>query len=195
MSAYTDSSKVFKSRYENFIGGKWVAPTDGQYTKNTSPINGQILCEVPVSSAADIEKALDSATKAKESWGNTSVAQRASILLKIADRIDENLEKIAHAETWDNGKPIRETLNADIPLAADHFRYFAGCIRAQDGTISDLDHDTVAYPRAARRCGTDYPLEFPTSYGSMENRPGFGCRKHDCDEARFGNPREHLGAA
>lgn len=145
MSAYTDSSKVFKSRYENFIGGKWVAPTDGQYTKNTSPINGQTLCEVPVSSAADIEKALDSATKARESWGNTSVAQRASILLKIADRIDENLEKIAHAETWDNGKPIRETLNADIPLAADHFRYFAGCIRAQEGAISDLDHDTVAY--------------------------------------------------
>ncbi|MDE7195948.1 MAG: aldehyde dehydrogenase family protein, partial [Helicobacter sp.] len=95
MSLYTDSSKVFKSRYENFIGGKWVAPVDGQYTTNKSPINGQALCEVPASSAADIEKALDSATKAKESWGNTSVAQRASILLKIADRIEENLEKIA----------------------------------------------------------------------------------------------------
>ncbi|RDU67483.1 aldehyde dehydrogenase [Helicobacter didelphidarum] len=145
MSEYTDSKEVFKPRYENFIGGKWVAPVDGKYTKNTSPIDGSVLCEVPLSSNQDIENALDAAHKAKSSWANTSVEARSRILLKIADRIEENLELIAHAETWDNGKPIRETLNADIPLAADHFRYFAGCLRAQEGAISDIDSTTVAY--------------------------------------------------
>ena len=144
MSQYKESKKVFKSRYENFIGGKWVAPKHGKYTENKSPINGETLCEVPSSSPQDVELALDAATKAKDSWGATSVGERSRILLKIADRIEENLEKIAHAETWDNGKPIRETLNADIPLAIDHFRYFAGCIRAQEGAISDIDNDTVA---------------------------------------------------
>ncbi|RDU52837.1 aldehyde dehydrogenase [Helicobacter sp. MIT 00-7814] len=145
MSKYKDSKNVFKSRYENFIGGEWVKPTNGEYAKNISPINGEFLCEVPLSSNEDVEKALDAATKAKDSWGDTSAGERSRILLKIADRIEENLEKIAYAETWDNGKAIRETLNADIPLAADHFRYFAGCIRAQEGAISDIDHDTVAY--------------------------------------------------
>lgn len=145
MSQYRDSSKVFKSRYENYIGGKWVAPVEGQYSKNTSPINGQLLCEVPLSSNQDIENALDAAHQAKCAWGRTSPTERSNILLKIADRIEANLEKIAHAETWDNGKPIRETTAADIPLAADHFRYFAGCIRAQEGTVAEIDHDTVAY--------------------------------------------------
>ena len=145
MSKYTESSNVFKSRYENYIGGKWVAPVDGQYSKNTSPINGKVLCEVPLSSEKDIENALDAAHKAKCSWGKTSPTERSNILLKIADRIEANLEKIAHAETWDNGKPIRETTAADIPLAADHFRYFAGCIRAQEGAISEIDNDTIAY--------------------------------------------------
>lgn len=145
MSKYTNSKEVFKPRYENFIGGKWVAPSDGQYSKNISPIDGSILCEVPLSSNKDIENALDAAHKAKASWANTSVEKRSRILLQIADRIEANLELIAHAETWDNGKPIRETLNADIPLAADHFRYFAGCIRAQEGAISDIDSTTVAY--------------------------------------------------
>lgn len=145
MSKFKDSSNVFKSRYENFIGGKWVAPVDGKYTENKSPINGKVLCEVPLSSEKDIEKALDAAQSAKQKWADTSITERSRILLKIADRIEENLEKIAYAETWDNGKPIRETLNADIPLSADHFRYFAGCIRAQEGAISDIDKDMVAY--------------------------------------------------
>ncbi|RQD69317.1 aldehyde dehydrogenase [Campylobacter hepaticus] len=145
MSYYTDSTKVFKTRYENYIGGKWFAPLDGQYSKNTSPINAQVLCEVPLSSNQDIENALDAAHKAKCAWGKTSPHERANILLKIADKIEANLELLAHAETWDNGKPIRETMAADIPLAADHFRYFASCLRAQEGSTAELDYDTVAY--------------------------------------------------
>ena len=145
MGQYKDSKVIFKSRYENYINGKWVSPIDGKYHANKSPINGEVLCEVPISSSKDIEGALDAAHKAKCSWGKTSPSYRSSILLKIADRIEENLELIAYAETWDNGKPIRETMAADIPLAADHFRYFAGCIRAQEGSISEIDFDTVAY--------------------------------------------------
>lgn len=145
MSKYEDSSKVFKSQYENFIGGKWVAPTHKQYSENKTPISGEVLCKVPLSSEEDIELALDAAHKARQNWADTSITQRSNLLLKIADKIEENLELLAYAETWDNGKAIRETLNADIPLAADHFRYFAGCIRAQEGTIGDIDKDTVAY--------------------------------------------------
>ncbi|GLH64195.1 MULTISPECIES: aldehyde dehydrogenase [Parageobacillus] len=136
---------TFKKRYENFIGGKWVPPVDGEYFENISPVTGQAYCEVPRSQAADIELALDAAHAAKDAWGRTSPAERARILNKIADRMEENLEMLAVAETWENGKPIRETLNADIPLAIDHFRYFAGCIRAEEGTLSEIDHDTVAY--------------------------------------------------
>ena len=136
---------MFKPQYENFIGGKWVAPVKGAYSDNKSPINGKTLCKVPLSSEEDIELALDAAHKARQKWGETSPAERSNILLKIADRIEANLEKIAYAETWDNGKAIRETLNADIPLAVDHFRYFAGCIRAQEGSICEIDNDTVAY--------------------------------------------------
>lgn len=145
MSQYKDSKKIFKSRYENYINGKWVSPFNGKYHINKSPINGEVLCEVPISSSKDIEDALDAAHKAKYSWGKSSPLYRSNILLKIADRIEENLELIAHAETWDNGKPIRETMQADIPLAIDHFRYFAGCIRAQEGSISEIDSETVAY--------------------------------------------------
>lgn len=145
MSRYETISNVFKSQYENFIGGKWVAPVKGAYSDNKSPINGKTLCKVPLSSEEDIELALDAAHKARQKWGETSPAERSNILLKIADRIEANLEKIAYAETWDNGKAIRETLNADIPLAVDHFRYFAGCIRAQEGSICEIDNDTVAY--------------------------------------------------
>ncbi|WP_104722605.1 acetaldehyde dehydrogenase ExaC [Helicobacter mesocricetorum] len=145
MSKYTKISNVFKQQYENYIGGKWVAPVDGKYVENRTPISGEVLCKVPLSSEQDIEVALDAAHRAKDKWGNTSPQERSKILLKIADRIEENLELIAYAETWDNGKPIRETLNADIPLSADHFRYFAGCLRAQEGSISELDADTVAY--------------------------------------------------
>ncbi|MGO1161218.1 aldehyde dehydrogenase [Brucella pseudogrignonensis] len=135
----------FAKRYGNFIGGKWVEPKSGRYFENTSPVNGQVLCEVARSDAADVDAALDAAHAAKEAWGKTSPAERAVILNKIADRIEANLPKLAAAETWDNGKPIRETTNADLPLAIDHFRYFAGAIRAQEGGISEIDHDTVAY--------------------------------------------------
>jgi len=142
----TPESKIqFKKRYENFIGGEWVAPTKGQYFDNISPVNGEVFSEFPRSNAEDIELALDAAHKAKDAWGKTSVTERSNILLKIADRIEENLELLAVAETWDNGKGIRETLAADVPLAADHFRYFAASIRSQEGTNSELDENTVAY--------------------------------------------------
>ncbi|MCK8502659.1 aldehyde dehydrogenase [Myxococcus fulvus] len=139
-------SKVkFKSRYQNFIGGRWVEPKRGQYFENITPVTGQVFCEVARSTAEDIELALDAAHAARVSWGRTSPTARANILLKIADRMEQNLELLAVAESWDNGKPVRETLAADLPLAIDHFRYFAGCIRAQEGTVGELDHDTVAY--------------------------------------------------
>ncbi len=139
-------SKVdFKARYGNFIGGEWVEPVKGQYFDNLSPVNGQNFCEIPRSTAEDIELALDAAHQAKEAWGKRSVTERSNILLKIADRMEANLEKLAVAETWDNGKAVRETLAADVPLAVDHFRYFAGCIRAQEGSIGEIDNNTVAY--------------------------------------------------
>ena len=134
-----------KKRYENFIGGKWVAPVKGQYFDNTSPVDGKVICQVPRSTAEDIELALDAAHAAKDKWGATSATERSNILLKIADIMEANLELLANAETYDNGKPVRETLAADMPLAIDHFRYFAGAIRAQEGTLAELDDDTVAY--------------------------------------------------
>ena len=140
-----NSIVTFKSKYDNFIGGKWVAPVEGTYFTNTSPVNGQPICDVARSSAADIELALDAAHAAKDSWGKTSAAERSGVLLKIADRIEANLEMLAVAECWENGKAVRETLAADIPLAVDHFRYFAGCIRAQEGSAAEIDHNTVAY--------------------------------------------------
>ena len=136
---------TFKAKYDNFIGGKWTAPVKGEYFDNITPITGKPYCKVARSSAEDIELALDAAHAAADAWGRTSVTERANILNKIADRIDANLEILAYAETVDNGKPIRETLNADIPLASDHFRYFAGCIRAQEGSLSEIDENTVAY--------------------------------------------------
>src|SRR5579871_1103964 len=135
----------FAKRYENYIGGEWRAPKAGKYFDNISPITGQPVCQIARSDASDVEAALDAAHAAKEAWGRTNPAERAQILNKIADRIETNLEKLATAETWDNGKPIRETMAADLPLAIDHFRYFAGAIRAQEGSISEIDHDTVAY--------------------------------------------------
>jgi aldehyde dehydrogenase len=140
-----DALMSFPGRYENFIGGQWVAPAEGRYFEALSPVNGQPFCEVARSSAADVDKAIDAAHAAAPAWGKTSVAERAVLLNKIADVIEANLEKLALAESWDNGKPIRETLNADIPLAVDHFRYFAGAIRAQEGSLSQIDDDTVAY--------------------------------------------------
>ncbi|MFI1073018.1 aldehyde dehydrogenase [Streptomyces puniciscabiei] len=142
----TDGSIVnFAPRYENFIGGDWVAPVEGRYFADTTPVTGKTFCEVARSSAADVELALDAAHAAAPRWGRTSTTERANILNRIADRLEENLERIAVAESWENGKPVRETLAADIPLAIDHFRYFAGVVRAQEGSIAEIDDDTVAY--------------------------------------------------
>lgn len=140
-----DSLVTFKGRYEHYIGGEWVPPVKGQYFENITPVTGTAFCEVARGTAEDIEVALDAAHRAAPAWGKTSPAERAVILNKIADRMEANLEMIAVAETWDNGKAVRETLNADIPLAIDHFRYFAGAIRAQEGGLSQIDDDTVAY--------------------------------------------------
>ena len=134
-----------KERYENFIGGKWIAPIDGHYRENLSPATGRAICEVAYSGAQDIELALDAAHAAKDEWGAASTTERSKVLNAIADAIDANAEMLAIAESWDNGKPVRETLAADIPLASDHFRYFAGAIRAEEGSISEIDKDTIAY--------------------------------------------------
>src|SRR5690606_41211016 len=134
-----------KPRYGNYIGGEFVAPVKGEYFSNTSPVDGSLIAEFPRSGAEDIDKALDAAHAAADAWGKTSVQERSLILLKIADRIEANLEQLAVAETWDNGKAVRETLNADIPLAADHFRYFAGCLRAQEGSAAEINEHTAAY--------------------------------------------------
>ncbi|MDL5157647.1 acetaldehyde dehydrogenase ExaC [Actinomycetospora termitidis] len=142
----TDGSVVsFKSRYDHFIGGEYVAPAKGQYFENPTPVTGQNFTEVARGTADDVEKALDAAHAAAPAWGKTSVTERANILNKIADRVEANLEQIAVAESWENGKAVRETLAADIPLAIDHLRYFAGSIRAQEGSLSQIDEDTVAY--------------------------------------------------
>ncbi|MBH3329496.1 aldehyde dehydrogenase [Pseudomonas oryzihabitans] len=140
-----DALLTLQTRYGNYIGGEFVAPVKGQYFTNTSPVNGSVIGEFPRSDAADIERALDAAHAAADAWGRTSVQDRSLILLKIADRIEQNLEKLAVAETWDNGKAVRETLNADVPLAADHFRYFAGCIRAQEGSAAEINDKTASY--------------------------------------------------
>jgi aldehyde dehydrogenase len=134
-----------KARYENFIGGHWVAPIKREYSENVTPATGEAFTEVPRSSAEDIELALDAAHAAKDEWGETSTTERSRVLNAIADAIEENLEMLAVAESWENGKPVRETLAADIPLAADHFRYFASVIRAEEGGISEIDKNTVAY--------------------------------------------------
>ena len=140
-----DIAYPYKQQYENFIGGKWVAPLAGRYFDNVSPITGKPFCRIPQSDANDINLALDAAHAAQDKWGKTSVAERSRILLKIADRMEQNMELLAIAETIDNGKPLRETMAADLPLAIDHFRYFAGCLRAQEGAISEIDEKTVAY--------------------------------------------------
>ena len=150
MTVYTqpghdDSLVTYKSRYDNWIGGQYVAPVQGKYFENISPVTGNVFCEVARSTAEDVELALDAAHGAAPAWGRTSVTERALILNKVADCIEANLEMLAVGETWDNGKPVRECLAADLPLVVDHFRYFAGAIRAQEGHLSQLDEDTVAY--------------------------------------------------
>ncbi len=135
----------FHTVYGNFIGGAWLPPVNGRYFDNLSPVNGELLCRIPRSDGEDVEAALDAAHAVKDKWAAVTPAERANILNRIAQRMEDNLELLATAETWDNGKPIRETRNADIPLAIDHFRYFAGCVRAQEGSLSQIDEDTVAY--------------------------------------------------
>jgi aldehyde dehydrogenase len=161
------------SRYQNFIGGEWTEPRSGNYFENPSPVNGQTFCEVARSGADDIELALDAAHQAAPAWGRTAAAERANILNKIADRMEENLEKLAVIETWDNGKPVRESLAADLPLAIDHFRYFAGCIRAQEGSVAELDHDTVAYhfPEPLGVVGQIIPWNFPILMAAWKVAP------------------------
>jgi aldehyde dehydrogenase len=134
-----------KDRYENFIGGDWIAPTTGEYRDNVTPSTGEPFCEVAHSGAQDIELALDAAYAAKDAWGKRSPADRAAVLNAVADAIDQNLEMLAVAESYENGKPVRETLAADIPLSADHFRYFAGAVRSEEGRISKIDDQTYAY--------------------------------------------------
>jgi aldehyde dehydrogenase len=142
----TDGAIVdFESRYDHYIGGEYVPPAKGQYFENPSPVTGQNFCEIARGTADDVERALDAAHGAADAWGRTSPAERATILNRIADRMEANLEKLAVAESWENGKPVRETLAADIPLAIDHFRYFAGALRAQEGSLSEIDDDTIAY--------------------------------------------------
>ena len=140
-----DIEYPYIQQYENYIGGQWVPPVAGEYFENVSPINGKPFCRIPRSAAADVELALDAAHKARRAWGKTSTTERANLLLAAADRMEKNLKVLAVAETIDNGKPLRETMAADLPLAIDHLRYFAGCIRAQEGGISEIDDNTVAY--------------------------------------------------
>ncbi|MEN0129862.1 MAG: aldehyde dehydrogenase family protein [Brevundimonas sp.] len=139
------SPATYRARYDHWIGGEYVAPAAGRYFENPSPVNGKTFCEVARGDADDIERALDAAHGAARAWGKTTATERSVILNKIADRMEANLEMLAVAETWENGKPVRETLAADMPLAIDHFRYFAGAIRAQEGSISEIDGDTIAY--------------------------------------------------
>ncbi|HWB96841.1 MAG TPA: aldehyde dehydrogenase family protein, partial [Bryobacteraceae bacterium] len=165
-----------RSRYENFNCGKWIPPVKGRYFTDHSPINGETLCEVARSTAEDIEKALDAAHAVREHWGRTAPAVRAQILNKIADRMEENLEVLAAAETIDNGKPIRETRAADVPLAIDHFRYFAGCIRSEEGSIGEIDHDTVAYhfKEPLGVVGQIIPWNFPLLMAAWKMAPAVG---------------------
>ena len=166
----------FKTRYDNFIGGKWVAPVREQYFDNLTPISGKPFCQVARSTAEDIELALDAAHAAADKWGRTSAADRANLLLKIADRLEANLELLAYVATVDNGKAIRETLNADIPLAVDHFRYFAGCLRAQEGGISEIDEHTVAYHfhEPLGVVGQIIPWNFPILMAAWKLAPAIG---------------------
>ena len=166
----------YKAKYDNFIGGKWVAPIKGQYFDVVTPISGKVYTQAARSTAEDIEAALDAAHAAADKWARTSPTDRSNILLKIADRIEANLEKLAYAETVDNGKAIRETLNADIPLSADHFRYFAGALRAQEGSISEIDETTIAYHfhEPLGVIGQIIPWNFPILMAAWKLAPALG---------------------
>ena len=171
-----DAKVQYKSRYDNFIGGKWVAPVKGEYFDVITPITGKPYTQAARSGAEDVELALDAAHAAADKFGRTPAAERANLLLKIADRLEANIEKLAYAETVDNGKAIRETLNADIPLAVDHFRYFAGCLRAQEGGISEIDENTVAYHfhEPLGVVGQIIPWNFPILMAAWKLAPAIG---------------------
>ncbi|BAL96902.1 acetaldehyde dehydrogenase ExaC [Rubrivivax gelatinosus] len=173
----TPGAKVqFKAQYDNFIGGKFVPPADGQYFDVITPITGKPYTRAARSGAADVERALDAAHAAADAWGRTPPADRSNILLKIADRIEQNLELLAYAETVDNGKPMRETLAADVPLAVDHFRYFAGCLRSQEGSISEIDEHTIAYHfhEPLGVVGQIIPWNFPLLMAAWKLAPALG---------------------
>jgi aldehyde dehydrogenase len=173
----TAGAKItYKAKYDNFIGGKWVAPVKGEYFSVITPISGQPYTMAARSTAEDVELALDAAHAAADKWGKTAIAERANLLLKIADRIEQNLEVLAYAETVDNGKPMRETLNADVPLSADHFRYFAGCLRAQEGALSEIDENTVAYHfhEPLGVVGQIIPWNFPLLMAAWKLAPAIG---------------------
>ncbi|WP_298398851.1 aldehyde dehydrogenase family protein [uncultured Azonexus sp.] len=167
---------AYKAKYDNFINGKWTAPVKGQYFDVVTPVNGKVYTQAARSTAEDIELALDAAHAAFPKWGKTDAATRSNILLKIADRLEQNLELLAYAETVDNGKPIRETLNADIPLAVDHFRYFAGCLRSQEGGISEIDENTMAYHihEPLGVVGQIIPWNFPILMAAWKLAPALG---------------------
>jgi aldehyde dehydrogenase len=169
----SDSPVELKSRYENFIGGHWVAPVKGEYSTNLTPATGEPFTEVPRSTSEDVELALDAAHAAKDSWAEASTAERSRVLNKVADAIEENLELLAIAESWENGKPVRETLAADIPLAADHFRYFASVIRGEEGSISEIDKNTVAYHfnEPLGVVGQIIPFNFPILMAAWKMAP------------------------
>ncbi|MEM7334325.1 MAG: aldehyde dehydrogenase family protein [Chloroflexota bacterium] len=164
---------AFKARYDNYIGGEWVAPAKGQYFDNISPVDGQVFCQIARSTAEDIELAVDAAWKAAPYWNNTSATERSNMLLKIADVMEQNLDTLATVETWDNGKSIRETKLADLPLAIDHYRYFAGVIRAEEGTVSELDANTVSMnvPEPLGVVGQIIPWNFPILMATWKLAP------------------------
>ncbi len=167
------SPVVLRERYDNFIGGEWIPPTTGEYRGNVTPSTGEVFCEVAHSGAQDIELALDAAHAAKEEWGQRSPAERAAVLNDVADAIDENAEMLAVAESYENGKPVRETLAADIPLAADHFRYFAAAVRAEEGRISEIDDQTYAYhfQEPLGVVGQIIPFNFPLLMAAWKIAP------------------------
>jgi aldehyde dehydrogenase len=170
---HVDSPVELKSRYDNFIGGHWMAPVKGEYSVNVTPATGRPFTEVPRSTVEDVDLALDAAHAAKDAWGETSIAERSRILMRVADTIEENLEMLAVAESWENGKPVRETLAADIPLAVDHFRYFASVIRGEEGVISELDRNTVAYhfKEPLGVVGQIIPFNFPLLMAAWKLAP------------------------
>ena len=167
------SKVAVKSRYENFIGGKWLEPTHGAYRADLSPATATAITEVAQSTPEDIELALDAAHAAKDAWGEKSAAGRAEVLNAVADAIEKNAEMLAVAESWENGKPVRETLAADIPLVVDHFRYFAAAARAEEGRSTEIDKDLIAYHfrEPLGVVGQIIPFNFPLLMGAWKLAP------------------------